>query len=104
MIMPYQGSTTLADVIRGLRVDSLPASGRHFVSTLNDRKLSTVKPGSAGSAPTVTYWRPNAGAVKMLGEGILVEWTPPSRAAQGDPHPCVPSSWPLSRIILTRWG
>src|SRR5581483_8743592 len=46
--MPYCGPTTLVDVIRGLRdAGSLPASGKHLVSTLNDRKHSTVKPGSS---------------------------------------------------------
>jgi serine/threonine protein kinase/tetratricopeptide (TPR) repeat protein len=53
VVMPYDGGTTLADVIRGLQGSkSLPASGRHIVSTLNDRKLSTIKPASStGSAP-----------------------------------------------------
>jgi serine/threonine protein kinase/tetratricopeptide (TPR) repeat protein len=40
--MPYYGRTTLADVISGLRREpSLPASGEHFVSTLNNRRSST---------------------------------------------------------------
>src|SRR5207245_7697352 len=35
--MPYFGSTTLVDVIRGLKQGHpLPASGKHLVSTLND--------------------------------------------------------------------
>jgi serine/threonine protein kinase len=55
--MPYFGPTTLADVIRGLRDSALlPASGRHLISTVNDRKLSTLRPrthpdsGKPGSA------------------------------------------------------
>src|SRR5262249_59916532 len=49
--MPYFGSTTLMDVLHGLQGRrSLPASGRHFVSTLKDRK-STVRPGDPSSPP-----------------------------------------------------
>jgi eukaryotic-like serine/threonine-protein kinase len=44
VVMPYAGGTTLADVILSLRDSkSLPASGRHLISTINDRKLSTIK-------------------------------------------------------------
>src|SRR5262249_41900296 len=54
--MPYLGSTTLADVFRGLRQGPLPASGRHFVSTLQDRK-STVRSPSSSSDDKVTRWQ-----------------------------------------------
>src|SRR5438270_48897 len=50
VVMPYQGRTTLADVIRGLPADSLPASGRHFVSTLNDGKVATLKGNSTSAS------------------------------------------------------
>jgi len=55
--MPYLGATTLADVLHDLgRRDSLPASGKGLVSTLEDRKSRTracldptpaVRPASA---------------------------------------------------------
>jgi serine/threonine protein kinase/tetratricopeptide (TPR) repeat protein len=52
--MPYDGGTTLADVFKALG-QALPASGKHFVSTLHGRKNSTVLPqaasGLAGDAP-----------------------------------------------------
>ncbi len=34
--MPYLGAATLADVVGGLKDGSVPASGQHFVSTVND--------------------------------------------------------------------
>jgi serine/threonine protein kinase/predicted Zn-dependent protease len=46
--MPYYGRTTLADVFKALG-KVLPASGKHFVSTLHGRKQSTVRPGSSQS-------------------------------------------------------
>jgi serine/threonine protein kinase/Tfp pilus assembly protein PilF len=55
--MPYYGRTTLADVISGLRGEpSLPASGEHFVSTLNNRRSATQtdnrpRPTGPGNAP-----------------------------------------------------
>ncbi len=57
--MPYLGGTTLFDVIRGLRAAAtLPASGKHLVSTLNGRKSRTreapsraSQDQSAGSVP-----------------------------------------------------
>jgi serine/threonine protein kinase/tetratricopeptide (TPR) repeat protein len=53
VVMPFKGGTTLADMICGLRESkSLPASGRHIVSTLNDRMLSTVRTGSASGIPS----------------------------------------------------
>ena len=39
--MPYFGGTTLVDVLRGLRTDSMPVSGKYFVSTLNNRRSHT---------------------------------------------------------------
>ena len=40
--MPYFGSTTLADVVGGLRASgAMPGSGSHLVSTLNNRKDAT---------------------------------------------------------------
>jgi serine/threonine protein kinase/tetratricopeptide (TPR) repeat protein len=51
--MPYLGATTLGDVIRSVRSSAtLPASGKHLVSTLNDRKASTLKPTSSSSFPS----------------------------------------------------
>src|SRR5262249_24088702 len=49
--MPYFGSTTLADVIRGLRDHGgLPTSGKHLVSTVHGRKSRTrVTPLSQSS-------------------------------------------------------
>jgi serine/threonine protein kinase len=44
--MPYFGPTTLADVLKDLKGrKSLPGSGKHFVSTLNDRKSMSRPPG-----------------------------------------------------------
>jgi eukaryotic-like serine/threonine-protein kinase len=40
--MPYLGSTTLVDVLRGVRqAPSVPASGRHVISTINNRHSRT---------------------------------------------------------------
>jgi serine/threonine protein kinase/tetratricopeptide (TPR) repeat protein len=40
--MPYWGPTTLVDVLRDLReCGGLPASGRHFISTINNRMSRT---------------------------------------------------------------
>jgi serine/threonine protein kinase/tetratricopeptide (TPR) repeat protein len=52
--MPYFGGTTLEDVLKGLRGRTPPRSGRHFLSTLQDRRNSTRTgaSSSAGSAPT----------------------------------------------------
>jgi serine/threonine protein kinase/Flp pilus assembly protein TadD len=47
--MPYFGSTTLAHVLQSVaRQGSLPASGKHLVSTLHLRKNSTRVPGRVG--------------------------------------------------------
>jgi serine/threonine protein kinase/tetratricopeptide (TPR) repeat protein len=49
--MPYFGATTLADVLREVAgSNALPASGKVFVSTVNDRKASTRHRLSARSA------------------------------------------------------
>lgn len=52
--MPYFGGTTLEDVLKGLRGRTPPKSGRHFLSTLQDRRNSTRtgNSSSAGSAAT----------------------------------------------------
>src|SRR5262245_15738420 len=52
--MPYFGGTTLEDVLKGLRGRTPPRSGRHFLSTLQDRRNSTRTGASSsgGSAPT----------------------------------------------------
>jgi serine/threonine protein kinase/Flp pilus assembly protein TadD len=51
--MPYFGGTTLEDVLKGLRGRTPPRSGKHFLSTLQDRRNSTRTDASssAGSAP-----------------------------------------------------
>ncbi len=47
--MPYDGGTTLADVFKALGGQALPVSGKHFVSTLQGRKHSTLlDPASRG--------------------------------------------------------
>jgi eukaryotic-like serine/threonine-protein kinase len=52
--MPYFGGTTLEDALKGLRGRTPPRSGRHFLSTLQDRRNSTRtgSASSAGSSPT----------------------------------------------------
>jgi eukaryotic-like serine/threonine-protein kinase len=48
--MPYFGGTTFADILKHLdNGESLPNSGKHLISTLNDRKASTVMPLSSHS-------------------------------------------------------
>ena len=44
--MPYLGGTTLAHVLKALKGKALPTSGRHLVSTLHDRKSSTILPSA----------------------------------------------------------
>src|SRR5439155_11450501 len=54
--MPYFGPTTLADVIDGLRrIEALPTSGKHLLSTLQTRKSQTrdalnLRPGGGQPA------------------------------------------------------
>ncbi len=49
--MPYFGSTTLADVVGGLRASgAMPGSGSHLVSTLNNRKDATRVTGRPESS------------------------------------------------------
>jgi eukaryotic-like serine/threonine-protein kinase len=52
--MPYFGGTTLEDALKGLRGRTPPRSGRHFLTTLQDRRNSTRtgSSSSAGSAAT----------------------------------------------------
>ena len=50
--MPYFGGTTLVDVLRGLAPLSLPASGKHFVSTLHNRRSQTREDFSQRSTTT----------------------------------------------------
>ncbi len=48
--MPYLGSTTLAHVLADIRTSSnLPSSGKELLSTLNDRKKKTARPGDGTS-------------------------------------------------------
>lgn len=47
--MPYFGCTTLGDIIKGLRGNSLPTSGKHLVSTLFNRQ-STLREGDRSSS------------------------------------------------------
>ena len=50
--MPFLGRTTLADVLKELRVrDALPGSGKELVSTLDACKSVTRRPGSSRPAP-----------------------------------------------------
>jgi serine/threonine protein kinase/Tfp pilus assembly protein PilF len=51
--MPYYGATTLHDVIRALRqAGSMPGSGRHLISTLNDRRSrSTAASATRSNRP-----------------------------------------------------
>jgi eukaryotic-like serine/threonine-protein kinase len=64
--MPYFGATTLTDVIRKLHgVSSLPVSGRHLVSTLNDRKARTRSGHSSGGGPAA----PGESALPTQGPG-----------------------------------
>jgi serine/threonine protein kinase/Flp pilus assembly protein TadD len=52
--MPFLGTTTLADVFKDLRRrDSLPASGRSLVQTLDARKSATRLPDLRGEARVV---------------------------------------------------
>jgi serine/threonine protein kinase/tetratricopeptide (TPR) repeat protein len=54
LCMPYLGSTTLADLLKSFHNrDSLPMSGRDLVSTLHQRKLSTI-PGQRANNETKT--------------------------------------------------
>jgi serine/threonine protein kinase/tetratricopeptide (TPR) repeat protein len=49
LCMPYLGSTTLAELLKAFHNrDSLPVSGRDLVSTLHQRKLSTIPGNRAG--------------------------------------------------------
>jgi serine/threonine protein kinase/tetratricopeptide (TPR) repeat protein len=50
--MPYFGGTTLADVLKALGEHALPASGKHFVSTLQGRKASTILRQAASGPQT----------------------------------------------------
>jgi serine/threonine protein kinase/tetratricopeptide (TPR) repeat protein len=51
LCMPYLGSTTLADVLRSFdRLPSLPVSGKALVSTLNQRRFSTLAPNEEPSS------------------------------------------------------
>jgi serine/threonine protein kinase/Flp pilus assembly protein TadD len=69
--MPYLGPTTLVDVLRNLRTsDGLPASGRHLISTINDR-LSRTRDGHEPSEPTNPIYssagtRPVTPAIPLL--------------------------------------
>ena len=47
--MPYLGTTTLADVLRNVRKEGIPESGKYLVDTLNDHR-STHR-SSIGSGP-----------------------------------------------------
>ena len=52
VVMPYYGPTTLADVLDDLGCrDTLPASGKGLVSTLNSRRTRTGAPSAPPSAP-----------------------------------------------------
>jgi eukaryotic-like serine/threonine-protein kinase len=65
--MPYLGATTLTDVTRGLHgAGSLPVSGWHLVSTLNDRKARTRSGHSSGAGPAA----PTESVVAVPGRGV----------------------------------
>jgi eukaryotic-like serine/threonine-protein kinase len=71
LCMPYLGSTTLADLLRAFHNrDSLPVSGRDLVSTLHQRKLSTI-PGQRTSNQT----RPTCGESEVIKNSPLTPST-----------------------------
>ena len=97
--MPYRGSTTLADVIRGLRGSkSLPASGRHIVSTVNNHRLSTVKPESVPGAATIPTRRSSGSTAETSAAAPSESCKSEPRGAAADGHP--PQ---LPRTVLDRF-
>ncbi|HEY1377014.1 MAG TPA: serine/threonine-protein kinase, partial [Gemmataceae bacterium] len=76
--MPYVGGTTLADVFKALTGKALPASGKHFVSTLHGRRNSTVR--SASSADSANRRRQPPGDPASR-RGVA----PPSGGSEGYP-------------------
>jgi serine/threonine protein kinase/tetratricopeptide (TPR) repeat protein len=91
--MPYYGGTTLVDVIQGLRrSQALPASGKHLVSTVNDRKHSTVRPGSSRIPASGVALAPRVPASVKDQSGELGALTQPRSPAE------------LPRTVLDRYA